>query len=132
MLIPEGTPRRASLKQRSSFGRALTSYQKGFISVVVKTEQHVEGSKVRRRKKKAAKGQSRAAFIGSRPLKFPVFLRGRQVEVEAVPVVNTKTHVNYEVTITCQGKVLDWVLTRAERAHIGHAAGMYSEPETSH
>jgi hypothetical protein len=98
--------------------------------LVVKTEQHVEGSKVQRRKKKAAKGQPRAAFIGSRPLKFPVTLRGRQVEVEVVPVVNTKTHVNYEVT--CQGKTMGWVLNRAERAHIGRAAGMYSEPETSH
>jgi hypothetical protein len=110
----------------------LTSYQKGFISLVVKTERHVEGSKVRRRKKKAAEGQPRAAFIGSRPLKFPVTLRGRQVEVEVVPVVNTKTHVNYEVTITYQGKTMDWELNRAERAHIGRAAGMYSEPETSH
>jgi hypothetical protein len=100
--------------------------------LVVKTEQHVAGSKVGRRKKKAAKGQARAAFIGSRPLKFPVTLRGRQVEVEVVPVVNTKTHVNYEVTITFQGKTMDWVLTRAERAHIGRTAGMYSEPETSH
>ena len=101
--------------------------------MVVKTEQLVEGSKVRRRKKKkAAKGQPRAAFIGTRPLKFPVTLRGQQVEVEVVPIVNTKTHVNYEVTITCQGKRMDWVLTRAERAHIGRTAGMYSEPETSH
>ena len=94
--------------------------------MVVKTEQHVEGSKVRRRKKKAAKGRPRAAFIGTRPLKFPVTLRGQEVEVEVVPVVNTKTHVNYEVTIRCQRKVLDWVLTRAERAQIGRAAGMYS------
>jgi hypothetical protein len=108
---------------------ALTSYQKGFISLVVKTEQHAEGLKVRRRKKKAAKGQPR---IGSRPLKFPVTLRGRQVEVEVVPVVNTKTHVNYEVTITCEGKTMDWVLTRAERGQIGRAAGMHSERETSH
>lgn len=99
----------------------------------MKTDQHVEGSKVRRKKKeRATKGQPRAAFIGTRPLKFPVTLRGQQVEVEVVPVVNTKTHVNYEVTITCQGKTMDWVLTRAERAQIGRVAGMYSEPETSH
>jgi hypothetical protein len=114
---------------------ALTSQQKGFISWVVKTEQLVEGSKMRRRKKtkkKAAKGQPRAAFIGTRPMKFPVTLRGQQVDVAVVPVVNTKTHVNYEVTITFQGKTMDWVLTRAERALIGRAAGMYSEPETSH
>jgi len=83
-------------------------------------------------KKKAAKGQPRAAFIGTRPMKFPVTLRGQQVDVEVVPVVNTKTHVNYEVTITFHGKTMDWVLTRAERALIGRAAGMYSEPETSH
>ncbi|HEX8782083.1 MAG TPA: hypothetical protein VF764_01835, partial [Steroidobacteraceae bacterium] len=69
----------------------------------MKTEQHVAGSKVRRKKKRVAKGRPRAAFIGTRPLKFPVTLRGRQLEVEVVPVVNTKTHVNYEITITCQG-----------------------------
>ena len=100
--------------------------------MVVKTDQHVEGSKVRRKKKRTTKGRPRAAFIGTRPMKFPVTLRGQQVEVEVVPVVNTKTHVNYEVTITFQGKTMDWVLTRAERAHIGRTAGMYSEPETSH
>ena len=101
--------------------------------MVVKTEQLIEGTKVRRRKKKrAAKGQPRIAFIGTRPLRFPVTLRGQEVEVEVLPVVNTKTHVNYEITVTCQGKALDWVLTRAERAHIGRTAGMHSEPETSH
>lgn len=110
----------------------LTKYQKGFIRLVVKTEQHVEGSKVRRRKKRAAKDKPRAAFIGTRPLAFPMSLRGRQVAVQVLPVVNTATHVNFEVTITCQGKALNWVLTRAERAQIGRAAGMYSEPETSH
>ena len=111
----------------------MTAYQKGFITLVVKTEQLVEGSKMRRRKKKrAAKGQPRAAFIGTRPMKFPVTLRGQQVDVEVIPVVNTKTHVNYEVTITFQGKTMDWELTRAERALIGRAAGMFSEPETSH
>jgi hypothetical protein len=110
----------------------LTAYQKGFITLVVKTEQLVEGTKMRGRKKKAAKGRPRAAFIGTRPMKFPVTLRGQQVDAEVVPVVNTKTHVNYEVTITFQGKTLDWVLTRAERALIGREAGMHSEPETSH
>jgi hypothetical protein len=59
-------------------------------------------------------------------------LRGRQVEVEVLPVVNTTTHVNFEITVTCEGKTLDWVLTRAERAQIGRAAGQYTEPETSH
>jgi hypothetical protein len=98
----------------------------------MKADQHVEGSKVRRKKKRAAKGQPRAAFIGTRPLRFPMDLRGRQVEVEVLPVISTTTHVNFEVTITSQGKALDWVLTRAERAQIGRVAGMHSEPETSH
>jgi len=110
----------------------LTSYQKGFISLVVKTDQHLQGAKVRRKKKKAAKARPRAAFIGTRPLRFPMTLRGRQVEVEVLPVVNTVTHVNFEVIITREGKVVNWVLTRAERAQIGRVAGMYSEPETSH
>ena len=59
-------------------------------------------------------------------------LRGRQVEVEVLPVVSTISHVNFEVTVTLEGKALDWVLTRAERAQIGREAGMHSEPETSH
>ena len=59
-------------------------------------------------------------------------LRGRQVEVEVLPVVNTTTHVNFEITVTCEGKTLDWVLTRVERAQIGRAAGQFTEPETSH
>jgi hypothetical protein len=59
-------------------------------------------------------------------------LRGRQVEVEILPVVNTITHVNFEVTITCQGKTLDWALTRAELAQIGLTAGKYTEVEESH
>jgi hypothetical protein len=98
----------------------------------VKTDQTVEASKVRRRKNKSAKGRQRASFIGTRPLKFTVTLRRRKVEVEVLPVVSTTTHVNFEVTVTHRGKALDWVLTRAERAHIGRVAGEHSEPETSH
>ena len=116
----------------SAGGAALTPYQKGFISSVVKTDQHSARSKPRRRKGRVAKDRRRATFIGSRPLKFPMTLRGQQVEVEVLPVVNTVTHVNFEITITCQGKPLDWALTRAERAQIGRAAGQYAEPETSH
>lgn len=98
----------------------------------MKTGEHVKASKPRRRKSEARKRQPRATFIGSRPLKFPMILRGQQVEVEVLPVVNTTTHVNFEITITCQGKPLDWDLNRAERALIGRAAGQYTEPETSH
>ena len=98
----------------------------------VKAGRHLEGSKPGRSKSRAAKGQPRAAFIGTRPRKFPMTLRGLQVEVEVVPVVSTTTHVNFEVTITHQGKVLNWVPTRAERAQIGRVAGMYTEPERTH
>jgi hypothetical protein len=98
----------------------------------VKTDQHVEGSKARRRKGRGRKGRQRVTFIGTRPTRFPMSLRGRQVEVEVLPVVNTTTHVNFEITVTCEGKTVDWVLTRAERAQIGLAAGQYTEPETSH
>lgn len=98
----------------------------------MKTGQHTEASKPRRKKARAPKRQSRVTFIGTRPLKFPMSLRGQQVEVEVLPVVNTTTHVNFEITITGQGKTLNWVLTRAERAQIGRAAGQYAEPETSH
>jgi hypothetical protein len=98
----------------------------------VKTDEHLEGSKPRRKKREARKRRPRATFIGSRPLKFPMILRGQEVEVEVLPVVNTTTHVNFEITITHQGKPLDWALNRAERALIGRAAGQYTEPETSH
>jgi len=98
----------------------------------MKTDEHVKGSKPRRKKPGARKRGPRATFIGSRPLKFPMILREQQVEVEVLPVVNTTTHVNFEITITCQGKTLEWALTRAERAQIGRAAGQYAEPETSH
>ena len=98
----------------------------------MKTDEHVEGSKRRRGKGKAPKGRRGATFIGTRPLQFPMTLRGQQVEVKVVPVISTTTHVNFQVTITRRGKGLDWVLTRAERAQIGQAAGKHSEPETNH
>ena len=98
----------------------------------MKAGRHLEGSKLGRRKSRAAKEQPRAVFIGTRPRKFPMILRGRRVEVEVLPVVSTTTHVNFEVTITRQGKALNWVPTRAERAQIGRAAGMYTEPERTH
>ena len=102
----------------------------------MKTGNHLEGAKARRKKSKknsTAKPQRRRAmFIGTRPLKFPMTLRGRPVEVEVLPAVGTTTHVNYEITIRQDGKVLDWVPTRAELEHIGRAAGMLTEPQTSH
>jgi len=110
----------------------LTPYRKGFISSVMKTGERVQASKPRRSKGRTPKRRPRVTFIGTRPLKFPMSLRGQQVEVEVLPVVNTTTHVNFEITITDQGKTLNWVLTRAERAQIGRAAGQYAEPETSH
>ena len=98
----------------------------------MKTDQQVERSKRGRKKSRAAKGRPRATFIGTRPLKFQMFLRGREVEVKVLPIVNTTTHVNFEITITHERKLLDWVLTRAERAEIGRVAGTQTEPETSH
>ena len=98
----------------------------------MKTHRHVEGSAPRRKKATAAKRRSRAAFIGTRPLKFPVTLRGQLVEVEVLPAVGTLTHVHYEITVSLGGKVLDWVLTRPELERIGHAAGMHTEQQTSH
>lgn len=110
----------------------MTPCENGFISSVVKTDEHVTRSKLRRRKGRERKGRPRVTFIGTRPLKFPINLRGQQVEVKVLPVVTTTTHVNFEITITHQGKTLDWVLTRVERAQIGRAAGQYTESETSH
>ena len=98
----------------------------------MKTDQHVERSKRARKKSRPAKRRPRATFIGTRPLKFQMFLRGQHVDVKVLPVVNTTTHVNFEITITHEGKLLDWVLTRAERAEIGRAAGTHTEAETSH
>jgi hypothetical protein len=54
------------------------------------------------------------------------------VDVEVRPAIGTTTHVNYAITISRGGKVLDWVPTRAELANIGRTAGMRTELQTSH
>ena len=59
-------------------------------------------------------------------------LRGLAVDVELVPAVGTTTHVNFEITLSRGGKILDWVPTRAELESIGRVAGMYTKQETSH
>jgi hypothetical protein len=97
----------------------------------VKTGRHIEGSRPRRKKKPAAKGQPRATFIGTRPRTFTMMLRGQAVEVDVVPAVSTTTHVNFAVTISRGGKILDWVPTRAELEAIGRAAGVHTTQETS-
>jgi len=98
------------------------------------TGQHQGRSKPRRKKKKTqtAKRLPRAAFIGTRPLKFPMTLRGQLVEVEVRPAIGTATHINYSITISHGDKVLDWVPTRAELASIGRTAAMLTELQTSH
>jgi hypothetical protein len=98
----------------------------------VKTGRQVGGSKLRRTKTAAAKGQRRAKFIGTRPRAFTMTLRGQAVNVEVVPTVGTTTHVNFEITISRRGRILDWVPTRAELEYIGRAAGMNTKQETSH
>jgi hypothetical protein len=98
----------------------------------VKTDAHLGGSKRRRRKTTPAKRPRRTAIIGSRPLKFPMSLRGQTVEVAVVPIVSTATHVNLEVIISRDGKILDWVPTRAELKLIGSAAGSHAELHTTH
>ena len=98
----------------------------------MKTGHQVEGSKRRRKKTRPAARRPRTWFIGSRPLKFPVTLRGQVVDVEVLPAVGTATHVNYQITISRGGKVLNWIPTRAELEHIGRTAGMLTEQQTSH
>lgn len=98
----------------------------------MKSGQHESRSKPRRKTTQAAKRRPRAAFIGTRPLKFPMTLRGQVVEVEVRPAIGTTTHVNYSITISRGGKVLDWVPTRAELANIGRTAAMNTEQQTSH
>jgi hypothetical protein len=98
----------------------------------VKSGHHVERSKLARRKTASAKGHPRALFIGTRPRKVRMTLRGQVVEVEVIPAEGTTTHVNFQLTITRKGKVLDWVPTRAELERIGCTLGMHAELETSH
>ena len=97
----------------------------------MKTGPQVEGSKPRRRKKKVANSRPRARFIGTRPLKFSMTLRGQVVDVEVLPAVGTTTHVNYEITISLGGKILEWMPTRAELERIGRTAEMLTELQTS-
>jgi hypothetical protein len=59
-------------------------------------------------------------------------LRGQVVDVEVTPAVGTTTHVNFQITISRKGKVLDWVPTRAELERIGYTLGTHAELETSH
>ena len=92
----------------------------------------VEGSKRRHTKTAGTKRRPRTAFIATRPLQFPMALRGQVVDVEVRPVVGTTTHVNYRIIIRRGGKVLDWVPSRAELERIGCTAGMHTEPQTSH
>ena len=98
----------------------------------VKTGGQLEDSKLRSRKTKGSKARERAAFIGTRPLKVTMQLRGQPVDVKVVPVVSTTTHVNYQITITRAGRVLDWVLTRAEIERIGCTIARHTELQTSH
>ena len=98
----------------------------------MKTGRQVRGSKLRRPKTAEARAQPRAKFIGTRPRTFTITLRGQAVDVELVPTVGTTTHVNFEITISRRGKILDWVPTRAELECIGRAAGMHTKQETSH
>jgi hypothetical protein len=101
---------------------------------VVKTGRQVEGSKrpPRKRKNAAAKSQQRATFIGTRPRFLTMTLRGESVKVEVVPAVGTTTHVNFAITVTRRGRVLDWVLSRAELERIGRTLGTQATRETSH
>jgi hypothetical protein len=99
---------------------------------VVKTGRQLAGSKTRRRKTAVAKDQPRSRFIGTRPRVITMTLRGQAVDVEVIPTVGTTTHVNFEVTISRRGKVLDWVPTAAELESIGRAVGMHTKQETSH
>jgi len=99
----------------------------------MKARQQVEGSKPRRRKTTRAKARPHgASFIGTRPLKLQMILRGQAVEVKVLPAIGTTTHVNYEITISRGSKVLDWVPTRAELERIGRELAMRTERETSH
>jgi hypothetical protein len=99
----------------------------------MKGRPHVEGSKPRRRKTTPAKARPRgASFIGTRPVKFQMVLRGQTVEVKVLPAIGTTTHINYAITISRGGKLLDWVPTRAELERIGRELGMQTERETSH
>jgi len=97
----------------------------------VKTGGQVEGSKPPSGKTKGSKARVRP-YIGTRPLKVTMLLRGQLVDVKVVPLVSTTTHVNYQITITRARTVLDWVLTRAEIERIGCTIARHTELQTSH
>lgn len=99
---------------------------------MAKPRPQAAGSRPRRKKTSATKRQPRATFIGTRPRTFTMTMRGVAVDVELVPAVGTTTHVNFEITISRRGKILDWVPTRAELESIGRMAGMHTKQETSH
>jgi hypothetical protein len=98
----------------------------------MKPGRQVGRSRLRRPKTAAARGQPRAKFIGTRPRTFTMTLRGQAVDVEVLPMVGTTTHVNFEITISRRGKILDWVPTPAELEFIGRTVGMHTKQETSH
>jgi hypothetical protein len=85
-----------------------------------------------RRRNTSGKNNPRAKFIGTRPRTFTMTLRGQAVDVEVIPTVGTTTHVNFEITISCGGTILDWVPTPVELERIGRAAGLHTKRETSH
>jgi hypothetical protein len=95
----------------------------------VKTSGSVQDPKPRRRKTKT---RARAPFIGTRPLKVTMHLRGQLVDVNVVPAVSTTTHVNYQITISRAGKILDWVPTRAELEQIGRTVARHTVVNNSH
>ena len=59
-------------------------------------------------------------------------LRGQLVDVNVVPAVSTTTHVNYQITISRAGKILDWVPTRAELEQIGRTVARHTVVNNSH
>ena len=95
----------------------------------MKTSGDVQGSKPRRGRTKV---RARAPIIGTRPLQVSMHLRGQLVDVKVVPAVSTTTHVNYQITISCGGKVLDWVPNRAELEQIGRAVAKQTDIQNSH
>ena len=95
----------------------------------MKTSTNVQEPKPRRRKPKT---RARAPFIGTRPLKVTMHLRGQLVDVNVVPAVSTTTHVNYQITISRAGKILDWVPTRAELEQIGRTVARHTVVNNSH
>lgn len=95
----------------------------------MKTSDDVQDSKPRRRKTKT---RARASIIGTRPLRVTVHLRGQLVDVEVVPAVSTTSHVNFQMTISRAGEVLNWVPTGAELEEIGRTVAKHAEIQNHH